>query len=125
MSDKTSDALLPCPFCGGEAEFYRTPVKTNGGWCDGVAVRCKNCEARTNRVLYDAKKHPNDEEYDEAAAAWNQRKPMERILERLENNSFWTESTYDIDGYCNDDSQEVIDLDKAIEIVKEEGGFIE
>ena len=77
--------LKECPFCGGEAEFYRTPVKINGRWCDSVVVRCKNCEARTRRMLYDAKKHPNDEEYNEAAAAWNQRKPMERIVEELKN----------------------------------------
>lgn len=76
--------LLICPFCGGEAEFYRTPVKSNGGWCDSVVVRCKDCEARTNRVLYDARKHHNDSEYDEAAEAWNSRKPVEDVLERLE-----------------------------------------
>lgn len=116
MSDKTSDKkasdkLLNCPFCGGEAEFYRTPVKSNGRWCDSVVVCCKNCEARTNMVLYDAKKHPNDEEYDEAAVAWNQRKPMERIVERLKNkinplhNVNWNSA-----------------MEKAIEIVKEEGG---
>ena len=77
--------LLPCPFCGGEAEFHRTPVKANGGWCDSVVVRCKVCEARTNRVLYNSKKHPNDEEYDEALKSWNTRKPMDDILERLQD----------------------------------------
>ncbi len=65
--------LLPCPFCGGEAEFYRTAIKTNGSWCDSVVVRCKVCKARANRVLYDAKKHPNCEEYEEARTAWNTR----------------------------------------------------
>ena len=117
--------LKPCPFCGEEAEFYRTPIKSNGGWCDSVVVRCKACEARTNRVLYNAKKHPNDEEYGEAVEAWNTRKPVERILERLEDASYWTPSTYDADGYCNDDSEEVIDLYEAIEIIKEEVGQIE
>ena len=77
--------LLKCPFCGGEAEFYRTPVKTNGCWCDSVVVRCKQCEARTNRILYNAKKHPNDEEYIEATKAWNTRKPVQDVLERLED----------------------------------------
>ena len=76
------DKLKKCPFCGGEAEFYRTPVKSNGGWYDSVVVRCKNCEARTNRVLYDARKYQNDSEYDEAAEAWNNRKPVEDVLER-------------------------------------------
>ena len=101
--------LKPCPFCGEEAEFYRTPIKSNGGWCDSVVVRCKACEARTNRVLYNAKKHPNDEEYEEAAEAWNTRKPVERILERLEDartgSTRWVED---------------MGIEKAIEIIKEE-----
>ena len=115
MSDKMSDLKL-CPFCGGEAEFYRTPIKTNGGWCDSVVVRCKSCEARTNRVLYDANKHPNDEEYDEAAAAWNHRKPMERILERLQEETVFFEDSY---------GDELLGVPEniAIKIVKQEGGL--
>lgn len=50
----------------------------------------------------------------------NTRKPMERIVEQLEANSEWTDSTFDEDGYSNDDSFEVVRLDKAIKIVKEE-----
>lgn len=96
MVNMSTDIIKKCPFCGGEAEFHRTPVKSNGGWCDGVVVRCKVCEARTNMVLYDAKKHPNDEEYDEALKAWNTRKPLERVIERLEECSkehfnYWDE----------------------------------
>ena len=100
---------MSCPFCGGEAEFYRTPVKSNGGWCDSVVVRCKDCEARTNRVLYDARKHHNDSEYDEAAEAWNSRKPVEDVLKRLEkkiqplHNANWNAA-----------------MEEAIEIIKEE-----
>lgn len=90
------DKLKKCPFCGGEAEFYRTPIKSNGGWCDSVVVRCKVCEARTNRVLYNAKKHPNGEEYYEAQKTWNTRKPLERVIERLEEQEeeckkYWDE----------------------------------
>lgn len=44
---------------------------------------------------------------------------FEKIVERLENESHWTESTFDEDGYCNDDSEEVVYLDRAIEIVKQ------
>lgn len=72
--------LKTCPFCGGEAEFYRTPVKSNCRWCDSVVVRCKVCEARTNRILYDARKHQNDNEYDDAAEAWNNRKLGEETI---------------------------------------------
>lgn len=41
---------------------------------------------------------------------------LQRIVERLEEASFWTEP----DDEC-DDSWEAVWLDKAIEIVKEEG----
>ncbi len=67
------DELKPCPFCGGKAEYKRTAIKTNGAWCDAVNVRCTVCDARTGRVLYDAKKHPNGEEYEAVKDAWNRR----------------------------------------------------
>ena len=115
--------LKRCPLCGGEAEFYRTPIKTNGGWCDRVVVRCKVCEARTNRVLYDAKKHPNDKEYEEAAKAWNTRKPIQNIVKRLEETKTKsyvtgiTSNPYEF-GACHA-------MNDAIKIVKEEGGLNE
>lgn len=63
--------LKPCPICGGEAECFRTVVKTKENYCDAVVVRCKNCGVKTKAVLFDARKHPHDEEYEEAKAAWN------------------------------------------------------
>lgn len=107
MSDKTSDKLLPCPFCGGEgkvSEFHSFWYKSG---CSNL-----NCFAYITSLVFQTK--------EEAIAAWNTRKPMERIVERLEDNSEWTDSTFDEDGYCNDDSFEVIRLEKAIEIIKEE-----
>lgn len=74
--------LKPCPFCGGEAESGRTVIKTNGTWCDAAFVRCTVCDARTNRVLYDAKKHPNCEEYEEAEEYWN-RRVGDDLMERM------------------------------------------
>lgn len=114
--------LLPCPFCSGEAEFYRTPIKTNGCWCDSVVVRCKECEARTNRVLYNAEIHKNDSEYEEAAKYWNTRKPMQEIVERLEEVK---EERMEVAQHTLDlvpDGQ-VWGLRKAIEICKEVGGM--
>lgn len=107
--------LLPCPFCGGEAEFHRTPIKSNGGWCDSVVVRCKECEARTNRVLYNAKIHKNDSEYDEVAIAWNTRKPMQEIVERLEERK----------NRPPELEYRHLNFEEAIEIVKEVGGIDE
>lgn len=45
---------------------------------------------------------------------------FEKIIERLENASFLTDSSFDEDGYCNDDSEEAVYLHEAIEIVKKE-----
>ena len=44
---------------------------------------------------------------------------FEKLTERLHDSSFWTASTFDDDGYSNDDSEEVIDLYKALEIVEQ------
>lgn len=58
---------------------------------------------------------------DEDVDKWDKLKgAMERIVERLEDNSTWTDPTYDMDGYSNEDEIEVINLQKAIQIVKEE-----
>lgn len=46
------------------------------------------------------------------------KKVIDRIVKELENVSYFTESTYDEDGYSNDDSEEVINLYRATEIVK-------
>lgn len=43
---------------------------------------------------------------------------VEEVLEQLEDSAYWTQCTFDEDGYSNDDSEEVIELQKAIEIVK-------
>lgn len=53
------------------------------------------------------------------------RKYVEQIIKKLEFESEWSEPTFDEDGFCNDDSWEMIWLDKAIEIVKEECGISE
>lgn len=125
MSD---ERLRKCPFCGGEAEFYRTPVKSNGGWCDSVVVRCKNCEARTNRVLYDARKHHNDSEYDEAAEAWNNRKLVEDVLKQLEtlakqcmnNSEKAAELGQEYEKHIVLNDAKRIAFEQAIEIIKED-----
>ena len=116
--------LLPCPFCDGEAEFYRTTTRQNFRWSDCVGVRCKTCGASYGTVLYDARIHANDEEYYEAEKAWNTRKPLERIVERLEeainyvNEAAMTAD--EADFYPLGKESGIMD---AIKIVKEEGGI--
>lgn len=59
--------LLPCPFCGGEAEL----VGDNYHW-----VLCKGCKGGSHAF----------KTVEEAINAWNTRKPVERILEKLEED---------------------------------------
>ena len=46
---------------------------------------------------------------------------VEKVVEQLEKSHFHTDATFDDDGYCNDDSEEVVNLNEAIEIVKAGG----
>ena len=74
MSD---ERLLPCPFCGGEAEVITT--KTRQGQTS--SVRCSKCSCKVT-ILKPAY-YEGDVEKD-TVEAWNTRKPMERIVEKLE-----------------------------------------
>lgn len=42
----------------------------------------------------------------------------DKVVKQLKKTSYWTDPYYDEDGYSDDDSDEVVLLDKAIEIVK-------
>lgn len=57
MSDETT--LLPCPFCGGEAEPFNPFGETDGTW----TVLCGECAASVGFEQTEA----------EAIAAWNAR----------------------------------------------------
>ena len=52
------EKLKPCPFCGGEAEYY--------GECDMVWIRCSNYDCRAERI-------GKFDEPEEAAEYWNTR----------------------------------------------------
>lgn len=67
--------LLPCPFCGGQAQFVRKDIKTNRrAWCNAVYVRCKVCDSRVGRVLCNDDDSAQDEK---AVSAWNTRASTE------------------------------------------------
>lgn len=62
MSEARAHGLLPCPFCGGEAELF------DGG--SYATIRCQSCVAQIDRCLSS----------DDAAAvttAWNTRAALD------------------------------------------------
>ena len=54
---------------------------------------------------------------DEQPTAFN----VDKVVSELEKSHFHTDATFDDDGYCNDDSEEVVNLNEAIEIVRSGG----
>lgn len=95
MSDKTSDKrLLPCPFCGGELEleekgkFYIHP----SGKCFMNLNAVKNSEIRIK--------------------AWNTRKPVDAVLEHLEEEKQNALKLWD-------NNSRYMGYEHSIEIIKE------
>lgn len=96
--------LKKCPFCGGEVRFVKTGCSSRGKigylFCDGCKERFfDNDKWHTELVVYEK---------------WNTRKPLERVIERLEEKA---------KEYTNDDLSYRIPwfrIDEAIEIIKEE-----
>ena len=109
-----SETLLRCPFCGGEAKIDKTIANT-------VSVECTVCYASSRMILC-----TEGDIEQKAIEAWNTRKPMHNIVERLEH--FNEETFYRANGRANGKtlaygySQGIY---KAIAIVKEEGGLNE
>ena len=121
-----SETLLRCPFCGGEAQLQQIPSAT---W-DKFVVTCKSSKCCAFYIgycdegLYDTRT--------KAVEAWNTRKPMQNIVERLEE---CYERYEDLEYYEHLENGRSLDFEychgkkdgvnEAIEIVKEEGGLNE
>lgn len=110
MSKEISKQLAKCPLCGGEAKIDKTITNT-------VSVECTVCHASSRIILC-----TEGDIEQKAIEAWNTRKPIENMLERLEEQAeecrkYWQEfddedSFGGMNAYCD-----------AVEIVKEEGGM--
>ena len=102
--------LLPCPFCGGEAKFI-----TGSPFIWEHAVACGECGTATRMIGGVTPSMARNR----VAQVWNTRKPMQEIVERLEEKSdnipIQYEYNYDQgfdDGICY-----------SIDIVEEVGGM--
>ena len=97
--------LKPCPFCGGEARW----ANDDKNW-----IECSYCRVETRYC----------EDTQEAIEAWNRRKPLEDIVEQLEELA--EEHPYKVigepDTYQDYNQAWEVCSDRAIEIVK--GGAV-
>lgn len=91
--------LLNCPFCGGEAELIKR--KSNFPYIHGVW--CIGCKCRTS--------FEKSEEI--AIEKWNNRKPVDDVLELIESEIL--EKLSD----CGDYWYTAEKVNEAIEIIKE------
>ena len=105
--------LLPCPFCGGEARLNHG-ISLDG--IDGWVAECSNyqCIAHSSDSIYYSQ--------DAAIAQWNTRKPMERIIERIENARQKYQRLVREQGEKEDEAMN-IHFRGVMQIVKEEGGI--
>ena len=108
--DMSEIKLLPCPFCGGEAIVYEDEQYNQ------YMIGCKNCCAIEPMTEWTSKEN--------AIAQWNYRKPMQEILERLEEyGSIWVQ--YQEIMTKEEIAESVLKQAKeqCIRIVKEVGGM--
>ncbi len=85
MTDLT-ERLRKCPFCGGDAtiDVPHLPMLAD---CADVVVRCQNCDAQGQPVLFDQTVHGEDDLdalRQEAAEYWNKRATLETLTQEVE-----------------------------------------
>jgi Lar family restriction alleviation protein len=79
-------ALLPCPFCGGTAQFQSIPNEDGDPQAGGEYVECSQCQSCTNLVfpLMDGVKR-------QLAERWNRRPTGDAMLELRAQGWRWQE----------------------------------
>ena len=97
-----TDRLKPCPFCGGDADLEKGIGRFEH------SVVCQKCRCKTRIHAFE----------EDAIKKWNTRKPMDRIVERLEAASYeYIAEPTDL-GFVTKGRK--LYLKDAIEIIKEE-----
>lgn len=122
MSERMRYKLLPCPCCGHDNIYEVTETEELTG-VTIPALFCNSC-----KIIFKAE---NDSPYlednktfeylrEKTVKAWNTRKSMERILERLKEKHVESEKCPKFEKAFRQ-----VAFEEAIEIVKEEGGLHE
>lgn len=135
MSDKMSDKILDCPFCGGEAELEEYYETCDGRGDRNAKIECRKCGLMMRLTFEEF--HGAEKEFgytggyrsqnktfwngmhQKLVSKWNTRKPMEDIVERLEAEMLDSLSCYNRTLESNRYG-EVDAYGKAIKIVKGE-----
>ena len=94
------EKLLPCPFCGGEAELdtsqaYR--ALSSGALGSRAAIYCTRCSAEVGFCYEDAPGTPREDIVNQVVDDWNRRAPspdMREAVEALEK-ARWYVDVYD------------------------------
>ena len=116
--------LKCCPFCGGEAKIVRYCGKKTI-----VYVECTNCLAYmgNQRIITSSNRGKEYFESEEKLInAWNTRKPMDNIVEKLEEREKYLENAMKEShekGYSSSEAKamnERVAIRYAINIVKQE-----
>jgi transposase-like protein len=125
MSEKK---LLSCPFCGGEAIYE---IDTKDEIVDKIpSLFCNWCKftftvENDSPYMEDEKTHEYLKE--KTIKAWNTRVPMQKIVERLEEEVNSWGKVYNViknRGYIDDYTVGAYDgYRNSVTIVKEEGGL--
>lgn len=116
--------LLPCPFCGGEVKLmaiagkpypptYEVEMDKITKDSDDICfIHCPTCNANWHKEVR-IESFPLD-----TIVAWNTRKPMDRIVERLEKEAMTCRLNWnDFDDECS--FGEMNAFSRAIGMVKE------
>ena len=98
--------LRECPFCGGEAKY----ISFTQGLFVQRFVTCTKCGIETRRNYLNGAK---------AIEAWNTRKPIDDIVERLEEKSY--DSMHLDMSTPMTETWQIIDLKDSIDIVRNAG----
>ena len=96
-----NDKLLPCPFCGSDRLYI---AERNYFGRKFATVNCIECHISQTGDGFETR--------EEAIELWNTRKPMERIVEQLEEVSFERYGNEGMGGEL------VVNFDDVVEIVK-------
>ena len=105
-----NEELKPCPFCGGEAvinviEPHEHVVVNLPPYPGGAFIECTGCTCAMS-----------GQSEEEVIEAWNTRKPMDKVVERLEEKAYYFGSVFDVND--GNERSKVVELDTAIKIVK-------